>query len=207
MTTISFDRKEPRSPGGGSYLLCSLIKNLEEEDPPRSTWYKFFEGVPLPSSSWSGNMVNRKPPWGGGFFRSASCLFACDRQIMINDRAAPIKVEIYNGAILEQIAPLWISQPNNQNQSNKWVINKTKKVTLGRQDSYHFLTRTSAPSKTFSFEYSAVRIVNRWKIRRKVFFPWIARHQECSLWKVRHLPRHTIKYIPDSAYMRFWSFP
>ena len=33
------------------YVLCSLSKNPEEEDPPRSTWYKFFEGVPLPSVS------------------------------------------------------------------------------------------------------------------------------------------------------------
>jgi len=30
--------KEPPPPGGVSYLLCSLIKNPEEEDPPRSTW-------------------------------------------------------------------------------------------------------------------------------------------------------------------------
>ena len=29
-------------PGRVSYLLCSLIK---EEDPPRRTWYKFFERV------------------------------------------------------------------------------------------------------------------------------------------------------------------
>ena len=39
-----------RPPPGVSYLLCSLIKNPEEEDPPRSTWYKFFEGGPLPNS-------------------------------------------------------------------------------------------------------------------------------------------------------------
>ena len=38
-------------PGKVSRLLCSLIKNPEEEDPPRSTWYKFFEGGPLPPGS------------------------------------------------------------------------------------------------------------------------------------------------------------
>jgi len=31
--------------------------------------------------------------------------------------AVPVEVEIHDGAILVQIAPLWISQPNNQNQS------------------------------------------------------------------------------------------
>jgi len=59
-------QKTPPPPGGGSYLRCSLIKNLSEQDPPRSTWYKFFEGGPLPPGSWSGNIVNRKPPRGGG---------------------------------------------------------------------------------------------------------------------------------------------
>jgi len=38
-------------PGGVSYLLCSLIKKREQEDPPRSTWYKFFEGGPLTHGS------------------------------------------------------------------------------------------------------------------------------------------------------------
>jgi len=58
--------KEPPPPGKVSRLLCSLIKNPEEEDPPRSTWYKLFEGGPLPPGSWSGNIENRKPPPGGG---------------------------------------------------------------------------------------------------------------------------------------------
>jgi len=55
------ERKKERK-----YLLCSLIKNPEEEDTPRRTWYKFFEGSPLPPCSWSGNIVNRKPPRRGG---------------------------------------------------------------------------------------------------------------------------------------------
>jgi len=61
-----FDRKKP-PPVGFPYLLCSLIKNPEKEDPPRSAWYKFFEGGPLPLGSWLGNIVNRKPPRGEGF--------------------------------------------------------------------------------------------------------------------------------------------
>jgi len=47
-----------------SYLLCSLIKNPEEEDPPRRICTMCFEGGPVPPSSWSGNIVHRKPPWG-----------------------------------------------------------------------------------------------------------------------------------------------
>ena len=45
------DRRENSPPGGFSYLLCSPIKTPEEGDPPRSTWYKFFEEGPLPPDS------------------------------------------------------------------------------------------------------------------------------------------------------------
>ena len=62
--TWLWSKKNPG--GGGSSLLCFLIKNPEEEDPPWSAWYKFFEGGPLPPGSWSGNIVNRKTPRGGG---------------------------------------------------------------------------------------------------------------------------------------------
>jgi len=69
--------KETPLPGGVSYLLSSQIKNREEEDPPWRTtpeidqfWGCFFRERPLPPGSWSGNMVNRKPPRGGVFFRS-----------------------------------------------------------------------------------------------------------------------------------------
>jgi len=58
--------EETAPPGGVSYLLCSLIKNPEEEDPPRRICTKCFEGGPLPPGSWLGNIVNRKPPPGGG---------------------------------------------------------------------------------------------------------------------------------------------
>ena len=65
--------KEPPPPGGVSYLLCSLIKNREAEDPSWRTtpkidqfWGWFFRGRPLPPGSWSGNIVNRKPSPGGG---------------------------------------------------------------------------------------------------------------------------------------------
>jgi len=57
--------KAPPHPRGNSYLLCSLIKNPEEEDHPQSTWYKFFEEGPLPPGSWLGNIVNGNPPRGG----------------------------------------------------------------------------------------------------------------------------------------------
>jgi len=60
--------KEAFSPGGVSYVLCSLIKNPEEEDPPRSTRYKFFEWGPFPPGSWLGNTVNRNPPRGFFFW-------------------------------------------------------------------------------------------------------------------------------------------
>ena len=58
---------EPPPPGGVSYLLCSLIKKRRSEDPPRRICTKFFEGGPLTHGSWRGNLVNRKPPWEGGF--------------------------------------------------------------------------------------------------------------------------------------------
>jgi len=62
--------KELPSPGGVSYWLCSLIKNPEEDHPRQSTWYKLFEGGPLPPGSWPGTIVNRNPCGGGGFFWS-----------------------------------------------------------------------------------------------------------------------------------------
>ena len=64
--------KRTPPPGGVSYLLCSIIKNQEEEDFPRRMCTKCFEWGPLPPGSWLGNIVNRKPPGGGDFFRSMS---------------------------------------------------------------------------------------------------------------------------------------
>jgi len=58
--------KETPLPGGVSYLLRSLIKNPEDKDPHRRICTRCFEGGPLHASSWSGNIVNRKPPRGGG---------------------------------------------------------------------------------------------------------------------------------------------
>jgi len=49
--------------GEVSYL--ALTKKLEEEDPPRSTWYKFFVGGPLPPGSWLGNLPNRRTSLDG----------------------------------------------------------------------------------------------------------------------------------------------
>jgi len=58
--------KETPSPGKVSYLLCSQIKILEEEDSLRRT--RCFDGGPLPLSTWLGNLniVNSKPPRGMG---------------------------------------------------------------------------------------------------------------------------------------------
>ena len=70
--THAYWSKEPPPPGGVSYLLCSLIKNPEEEDPFRRICTRCLEGGPLPPGSWSGNIVNRKPPGGCDFFRSIS---------------------------------------------------------------------------------------------------------------------------------------
>ena len=50
-------------PRGVSYLLCPLIKNPEEEDPPR----RICMGGPFPPGSWLENIVDRKPSRGGGF--------------------------------------------------------------------------------------------------------------------------------------------
>jgi len=62
--------KETPPPGGVSYLLCSLIKSRELEDPPRRICTRCFEGGPLTHGSWWGNIINRKLPQGGGLFRS-----------------------------------------------------------------------------------------------------------------------------------------
>jgi len=84
--------KEPPHPGGVSYLLCSPIKNREEEDPPWRTtpkidqfWGSFWRGGPLPPGSWSGNIVNRNPPRGGGFFRSNFTAYCTWSVITLSD--------------------------------------------------------------------------------------------------------------------------
>ena len=61
------DRRKPLPPWGLTYLLCSLIKNPEEGDPPRRSCTKCSEGCPLPLDSELGNIVNRKTPGEGGF--------------------------------------------------------------------------------------------------------------------------------------------
>jgi len=57
--------QETPPPGG---FLFTMFPNQEPggRGPPRSTWYKFFEGGPLPLGSWWGNILYRKPPQGGG---------------------------------------------------------------------------------------------------------------------------------------------
>jgi len=72
-SVISLSTLIEETPPSGevSYFLCSLIKNRVQKDPPRRICTRFFEGGPLTHGSWWGNIVNRKPPrGGGGFFRS-----------------------------------------------------------------------------------------------------------------------------------------
>ena len=59
--------QERRPPGGVFYLVGSITKNPEKEDPPRSTWYKLFEGGPLAPSSLLENPPNRGKTLGGRF--------------------------------------------------------------------------------------------------------------------------------------------
>jgi len=60
------DRKKPPPPGGAFYLLCSLIKRavctrFHDEMQPSHLVVKS-----LTHGSWSENILNRKPPPGGG---------------------------------------------------------------------------------------------------------------------------------------------
>ena len=63
---LPFDRKKP-PPRGGFRVTMFPDQEPGGRGPPSSTWDKFFEGGPLPPGSWSGNIVNRKPPRRGGF--------------------------------------------------------------------------------------------------------------------------------------------
>jgi len=76
---IYIDSRKPPPARGISYLAGSLTKNPEEEDPPRSTWYKFFVGGPLPPGSCVGNLPNKKHPSGGGgpAINIHICIFIC----------------------------------------------------------------------------------------------------------------------------------
>jgi len=79
-------------------------------------------------------------------------LFTRDHQI--NDRAVPVKVEIHKGAILAHIAPLWISQPNNANQSLRMDGSCHIPNT---QESYHAVdTHKSRPPPSLFVEMSHV---------------------------------------------------
>ena len=51
--------KEHPPTGVVSYFLCSLIKNPEEEDPPRRICTRCFEGGPLPPGSWPPDPMNQ----------------------------------------------------------------------------------------------------------------------------------------------------
>jgi len=69
-------------PRGGFLFTVFPIKNPDQEDPPRSTWYKSFEGGPLSPDPWLGDIVNRQspskygnPPRGGVSFDQIQSLY------------------------------------------------------------------------------------------------------------------------------------
>jgi len=75
MSYSHFDRKKLPPPGGGvSYSPCSLVKNREEEEPPLKNHPQIWsilrvvlQGGSSSSRFFIRNIVNRKPPRGGGF--------------------------------------------------------------------------------------------------------------------------------------------
>jgi len=73
LTHMLIERNPP--PRGGFLFTVFPIKNPEIEDPPLRICTRCFVGGPLPPGSWSGNIVNRKHPRGGGFFRSILCAY------------------------------------------------------------------------------------------------------------------------------------
>jgi len=94
-----------------SYWLCSLIKNPEEEDPPRSTCCKFFEGGHLPPGSWLGNIVNKNPPRGGGFFRS-KCHIISNNKIISNTKLSNVKDICHSECVVSNVnesCPIYMS--------------------------------------------------------------------------------------------------
>ena len=69
--------KEPPHPGGVSYLLCSLVKNRVQEDPPRRICTRFFEGVLLHTVLDEGTLKIGNPPGGGvSFDQSVTTAFS-----------------------------------------------------------------------------------------------------------------------------------
>ena len=64
---VHTDRKENPPPGRVSRFLCSLIKNPEQEDPPRRICTRCF-GVLLLRVLDHGTLKIGKPPEGGGSF-------------------------------------------------------------------------------------------------------------------------------------------
>ena len=59
------DRTQPHPPGAVPIYYVPSSRTVSQRTL-RSTCYTFFEGGPLTHGSWWGNIVNRKPPRGGG---------------------------------------------------------------------------------------------------------------------------------------------
>jgi len=105
--TCTEDLLERNPPlGEVSYLLCSLIKNREEEDPPWRTtpkidqcWGWFFKGGPLPPGSWLGNIVNKKEtsPGGGGLFDQSEDMEWGGKCVLVLCRDVTSHKELWEG--------------------------------------------------------------------------------------------------------------
>ena len=61
------DRKQAPPRG---VVLFTMFSNQEPggRGPPWKYLSKILQGGPFPPGSWFGNIVNKKPPWGRGFF-------------------------------------------------------------------------------------------------------------------------------------------
>ena len=114
-------------PGRVFYLLCSLIKNPEEDDPPwRNTpkidqfWGWFFRGGPLHLGSWFGNHPTKKPPRGGEVLYikvNESCLaYTCEavlsrKRTCIGDAAALALCKSISH--VTRVSHIWMSHVTN----------------------------------------------------------------------------------------------
>jgi len=61
------DRRKHPPPGGPPIWQVPYPRTQRKRTPPRSIWYKFFQGGPLLPGSSLGSLSNRRPPRGGGF--------------------------------------------------------------------------------------------------------------------------------------------
>jgi len=96
-----------------------MLPNQEpgRREPPRSTWYEFFEGGPLPPGSWQGNIVNGKPPQNTTGLSTKTTNFLSDIPNVLGSKvtvtAATAILDVHNSR--EGAVPL--SLPGHDNQA------------------------------------------------------------------------------------------